>query len=156
MSAQNAQDFRSAVQTTGPVESDFRALADFRAVLRRFLAVSDAAAHAAGLTSQRYQALLAIRVQTSEASMSVGELAEQLLVKPHSAAELVNRLEAAGLVRRAADAGDRRRVLLALTEQGERQLSELARAQFQELEAHREALQGLIETLQRSGPSPAG
>jgi DNA-binding MarR family transcriptional regulator len=146
----NAQKpLESHLAQTQPDESDYRALADFRSVLRQFLAVSDAAAHAAGLTSQRYQALLAIRVQTAAGTMSVGELADQLLVKPHSAAELVNRLEAAGLVKRAADSSDRRRVLLALTDDGERRLAELARTQLQELESHREALLGLIDSLRK-------
>ncbi|HUZ66865.1 MAG TPA: MarR family transcriptional regulator [Beijerinckiaceae bacterium] len=133
-----------------PGESDYRALADFRSVLRRFLAFSDAAATTAGLTAQRYQALLAIRVRASTQIMSVGALAEELLIKPHSAAELVNRLEAAGLVRRAIDSADRRRVLLALTEEGETRLSQLARAQLQELESHRAALLDLMDALQKS------
>jgi DNA-binding MarR family transcriptional regulator len=148
MSAQQASDSDRTASLPHPDENDYRSLADFRSVLRRFLAVSDAAAHSAGLTSQRYQALLAIRVRKENGAMSVGELAEQLLVKPHSAAELVNRLEAAGLVKRRADSTDRRRVLLSLTEEGERRLSDLAVAQFRELESHREALRNLIDTLQ--------
>ena len=151
MNAHQADEHHAAAES--PDERDYRSLADFRSVLRRFLAVSDAAAHAAGLTSQRYQALLAIRVKKDDSAMSVGELADQLLVKPHSAAELVNRLESAGLVRRTADASDRRRVLLNLTEEGERRLSDLAQAQFRELESHREALLGLIDTLRKSSPA---
>ena len=154
MSAHQANESDLGQANVPPDERDYRSLADFRSVLRQFLAVSDAAAHAAGLTSQRYQALLAIRVRKDSGSMSVGELAEQLLVKPHSAAELVNRLETAGLVRRAADPTDRRRVLLSLTEEGERRLSDLAHAQFRELETHREALRNLIDTLRKTSDGP--
>jgi DNA-binding MarR family transcriptional regulator len=133
----------------------FRVLADFRSALRQFIAASDASALAAGLTSQRYQALLAIRVESGRRSISVGELAEQLLVKPHSAAELVNRLEAAGLVRRTSDSADRRRVLLTLTEDGERRMAELAHAQLAELEQHREALVALMQSLRKKDSGDA-
>jgi DNA-binding MarR family transcriptional regulator len=133
-----------------PGEAEYRALADFRSVLRRFLAFSDAAATAAGLTAQRYQALLAIRVRANTQPMSVGALANELLIKPHSAAELVNRLEAAGLVQRSIDSVDRRRVLLALTEQGEKRLAQLACAQLRELDSHRAELRGLMDALQKS------
>lgn len=137
-------------QRRNPDETDYRALAEFRSILRRFLAFSDSAAIAAGLTAQRYQALLSIRVQANRQRISVGALAEELLIKPHSAAELVNRLEGAGLVQRSVDTSDRRRVLLALTEQGEERLSKLAKVQFKELESHRAALFGLMESLQKS------
>jgi len=139
----------------GPEEGDFRALADFRSALRQFIAVSDASALAAGLTSQRYQALLAIRVASAAGRISVGELAEQLLVKPHSAAELVNRLESAGLVRRTSDSSDRRRVLLTLTENGEKRMAELARVQLAELEQHRETLSALMQSLRKKSSGEA-
>lgn len=140
-------------------EADYRALAEFRSVLRRFMAFSDAAALAAGLTPQRYQALLAIRVRAQDQPLSVGALSKELLIKPHSAAELVNRLEAADLVRRASDKVDRRRVLLALTPQGEKLISDLASAQMDELVANRAALLEIVASLQHgsaSGPPKPG
>lgn len=150
MSGQDLSSTEGSAPASGPDEADYRALADFRSVLRRFLAFSDAAATAAGLTAQRYQALLAIRVRGSAQTMSVGALANELMIKPHSAAELVNRLEAAGLVQRSVDSADRRRVLLALTEQGDKRLSQLACAQLQELDGHRDALLGLMDSLRKS------
>jgi len=143
---------QSASHGAEPDESDYHALAEFRSLLRRFLAFSDAAAAAAGLTAQRYQALLAIKVHAG-GDISVGALAEELLIKPHSAAELVNRLEAAGLVRRCSDTSDRRRVLLTLTEAGSSRLSQLARAQLDELEAQRAALMSFVDALQKTGRS---
>ncbi|HEY2034092.1 MAG TPA: hypothetical protein VGH02_10445, partial [Rhizomicrobium sp.] len=41
--------------------ADYRALAEFRFLLRRFMAFSEEAARAAGLAPQQHQALLAIK-----------------------------------------------------------------------------------------------
>ncbi|HEY1928426.1 MAG TPA: MarR family transcriptional regulator [Caulobacteraceae bacterium] len=111
----------------------YRALAEFRYQLRRFLAFSSREAEAAGLAPQQYQALLAIKGCAGERPISVGELAEQLLVRQHSAAELVNRMESAGLVRRAPAPGDGRRVTVLLTPKGEDALKGLAATHLREL-----------------------
>jgi DNA-binding MarR family transcriptional regulator len=111
----------------------YRALAEFRYQLRRFLAFSSREAEAAGLAPQQYQALLAIKGRAGERPISVGELAEQLLVRQHSTAELVNRMEAAGLVRRAPTPGDGRRVTVLLTPKGEDALEGLAATHLREL-----------------------
>ena len=66
------------------------------------------------MTSQQYQALLAIRA-APHAQLRVGELAERLLVRPNSATGLANRLELLGLVERRSAADDRREVLIGLT-----------------------------------------
>ena len=76
--------------------------------------------------------------------MSVGALAEELVLKHHSAVELAGRLEQAGLVARQSDPGDKRRVLLTLTEIGAARLQELAREHGEGLAKSREAI---IESL---------
>ena len=58
--------------------------------------------------------------------MTVNDLAEQLLLKPQTAVELVDRLEDAGLVRRERDEVDRRRVFLSLTAKANRLLEKLS------------------------------
>ncbi|HSZ52828.1 MAG TPA: MarR family transcriptional regulator [Caulobacteraceae bacterium] len=121
----------------------YRALAEFRYQLRRFLAFSSREAEAAGLAPQQYQAMLAIKGRAEERPISVGELAEQLLVRQHSAAELVNRMEAAGLVRRAPSPGDGRRVTVLLTPKGEDALKSLAATHLRELTQN----QGLVARL---------
>ena len=115
-----------------PSEAEFRALATFRSTLRRFLAFSEQAAADVGLTTQRYQALLVIKTYCGE-HISVGELAEELMIKDNSAAELVSRLVQAKLVRRRLDPADRRRSLLVLTASGHRRLSQLAAIHLKEL-----------------------
>ena len=90
-------------------EVDYVGLAGFRYAVRRFLAFSNAAAADAGLTSQQHQALLAIKGFGGTDGLSVGDLAERLLIRNHTAVELVDRLMRAGLVERSHDPTDRRR-----------------------------------------------
>ena len=96
----------------------YRALALFRLQVRRYLAFTEANAQSAGLTSQQHQALLAIRAHTFSGSMAIRDLADELLIKHHSAVELIGRLEKAGLTTRSADESDRRKVLVWLTPAG--------------------------------------
>lgn len=93
----------------------YAALADFRFRLRRFLAFSEAAAARAGLPPQQHQALLTLAGHVGRAPATVGLLAEQLLIAPHSAAELVSRMVEAGLLTKTRAVEDRRRSALSLT-----------------------------------------
>ncbi|MDR3500514.1 MAG: helix-turn-helix domain-containing protein [Parvibaculum sp.] len=114
-------------------EGDYRALAAFRHALRQFLVFSEEAARAVGLTPQQHQALLAIKGHVSGAQVTVGELAEHLLIRHNSAVELVNRLVAAKLVSKAGAAEDRRRVIVTLTPRAEAILRDLSAAHLDEL-----------------------
>ena len=125
-------------------KTDYEILAGFRQALRSFTAFSEAAARAARLTPQQHQTLLAIKGAPGRDTLSVGEIAEGLGIKPHSAVELIDRLETADLVRRNPDPNDRRRMLVALTAQAEAQLAELSAAHVQELQAIRPALLRLL------------
>jgi len=106
-----------------PDQEKIRALAEFRSALRRFLAFSEEAATAAGTSSQQYQALLAIGGATS---LTVGALGRELLLKPNAAVQLIDRLEAQGLVARERTEGDRRAVGVTLTSEGRALLQRLA------------------------------
>jgi len=128
-------------------ESDYQALAEFRFALRRFLAFSEEAARAAGLTPQQHQALLAIRGYPTRDRVTVSELAERLMIRHHSAVELIDRLSRAGLIVRAGDPADRRRVQIALTAKAQRKLKGLAAAHLEELRRLGSALPGLLERL---------
>jgi len=63
----------------------------------------------------------------------VGLLAEQLLIAPHSAAELVARMVEGGLLTKVRSAQDRRRSELALTPRAEAVLRTLTAAHLEEL-----------------------
>lgn len=105
---------------------DYRSLAGFRRSLRQFLRFSEDAARAAGITPSHHQLLLAVKGHAGPGQPSVGEAAEALQLRHHSAVELVDRAEAAGLIVRRADPDDGRRHLLALTDEGEAKLAELS------------------------------
>ncbi len=133
---------------------DYRALADFRFALREFRAFSEAAAADVGLTSQQHQALLTIKGVGEDNGLSIGKLAERLLIRQHSAVELANRLESAGLAIRAPDPSDGRRVLLRLTAEGEDVLRSLSSSHLHELRSVGPALMQILLDLQTSTLQP--
>jgi DNA-binding MarR family transcriptional regulator len=126
--------------------ADYEALANLRYTLRRFMDFSASAAHAEGLPSQQHQALLAIKGHSGGEAMSVGALAVRLVIAPHTATELVNRLGAAGLVMRHSDPDDRRRQTLELTDKAEAVLLRLSAVHLKEVQ---EMAPNLIAILQR-------
>lgn len=126
--------------------SEYRALAEFRYQIRRFLHFSDNAVKTAGLNRGQYQLMLAIKGMPAGVRPRIRELANALQILHHSAVELVNRLEAGGFVRRDRAHDDRREVLLVLTPRGERVLAELALHHQEEL---RSAGPTLVTALRR-------
>jgi DNA-binding MarR family transcriptional regulator len=127
---------------------DYESLADFRYELRRFQAFSHKAAKDAGLTGQQHQALLAIR---GGGLIAVGDLAKRLLVAHNTAAELTNRMIGRGLLRRRPDSGDRRRVLLQLTDNGERKLEALSKVHLQQIRTVAPAVLRFCRSLKKLG-----
>lgn len=127
--------------------ADYEALAAFRHAVRRYLAFAESGARSVGLTSQQHQALLAIKAHTLSRPMSIGDLAAQLLLKHHSAVELVGRLEKAGFTQRSSDVEDRRRVLVSLTPEGEGVLAALSANNLKELRLISPAFSGLLAQL---------
>ena len=114
--------------------ADYRALAEFRYQIRRFIHFSERAARAAGLNPQHHQLLLAIKGHPVTTQPTVQDMAERLHIRHHSAVELTNRLTARGLIRKRQDPDDRRRVLLEITSRGEavlRKLSLIHRTQLE-------------------------
>ena len=120
--------------------SDIRNLARFRYALRKFLRSSEQVARRAGITPQQHQLLLGVAGFTDKDSTTVGEIAEYLQVRHHSAVELIDRAVAAGLVRREVNPDDQREVYVALTTDGSRKLRMLT-------DLHRKELSGLRRSL---------
>lgn len=125
-------------------DSDYAALADLRAALRRFLAFSEAKAGEVGLSPQQHQALLAIR-GAAAGQATVGYVADRLILKPHSASELIKRLEALGLTARQTAEEDRRRTLLILTRQAEALLADLSATHRDEIRRLKPLLLDLLD-----------
>ena len=123
---------------------DFERLLEFRVALRRFQRWSEDQAQAAGLTHVQHQLLVAVRGHPGERPPAVGDLAGYLLLRPHSAVELVDRAEAAGLVERMPDPDDGRVVRVRLTEAGDRVVDALAREHLDRLHELAKVLDELI------------
>jgi DNA-binding MarR family transcriptional regulator len=131
--------------------SDYKLLAEFRFLLARFLAFSEDAAKAQGLAPRQHQALLAIKGHPGDAGITVGDLAERLCIRPHSAVGLVDRLVASGHLVRKGDPDDRRRIHLGLTAKGERVLAALSTAHHKELRRITPLLKPVLTQLGSSG-----
>ncbi|HTB62717.1 MAG TPA: MarR family transcriptional regulator [Opitutales bacterium] len=130
--------------TTKPLRpQDYASLAAYRHALRQFLHFSTEAARTAGLSQQQYQVLLAIKSSPNDDLLTIGQLAESMLLRHNSTVGLVDRLVRRRLLRRVADGDDGRRVRIRLTAGGEKLLSRLAAI-------HRDELRRLGPQLVRS------
>lgn len=94
------------------------------------------------MTTQHYQALLAIKGSTHGTEFTVGDLSDQLQIAPHSSVGLINRLEKQGLVKRKPSTSDKRKVFVMLTLKGKSVLDKL-------MIVHREQLTELAPMLNR-------
>jgi DNA-binding MarR family transcriptional regulator len=140
---------------------DFEHLLAFRTSLRRFQHWSEEQAQAAGLTHVQHQLLVAVKGHPGDRPPAVGELADYLLLRHHSAVELVDRAATAGLVRRVSDPSDGRVVRVELSPLGEQRLAELTPAHLDELHRLAEVLSQLTtgwngHNLQDGQNSPNG
>jgi DNA-binding MarR family transcriptional regulator len=125
--------------------TEYQAVAEFRAALRRFGHVSDEIARRHGLTMRRYELLLMIAGTADGRAPTISELAERMQLAPHTVTELVARAARAGLVRRETDDADRRINRVALTETGEARLDETIAALRPERERVAEMLAEVYE-----------
>jgi DNA-binding MarR family transcriptional regulator len=114
-------------------QRDYTTLLEFRTALRRFERWSEEQARQVGLTSAQHQLLLAIKGHTDDRGPTIGEVAEYLTVRHHSAVGLIDRAEQAGLVVRVRDSVDSRAVRLALTALGSRRIAQLGELHLTEL-----------------------
>ena len=131
---------------------EYRALAELRYQIRLFLAYRDWTARKAGLEPQQYQMLLAIKGKPPGTEVTIGMLAERMLVRHHSAVEMIDRLAARGLVSRERHKGDQRKILVRLTPKGDSVLRALATSSREELMSSGTALtQVLQKLLSRNG-----
>jgi DNA-binding MarR family transcriptional regulator len=118
-------------------DSDYRDQADFRCALRQFLRFTEDQARAAGITPQQYLLLLIVRGHHSYPNVSIGDVADAMQIRHHSASLLVDRGVKRGLLRREEDRIDRRRALVSLTRDGQNMLDRVmisARRELGQLE----------------------
>ncbi|HEY3821127.1 MAG TPA: MarR family transcriptional regulator [Polyangiaceae bacterium] len=121
----------------------YRALAELRYQIRRFLTFSEEAARAAGVEPQQHQLLLVLKALRTPEKPTVGLAAERLQIRHNSAVDLVKRSVERGLIERRTSPVDRREASLRITAAGERVLRSLSLA-------HRSELRSAAPTLLRS------
>jgi DNA-binding MarR family transcriptional regulator len=119
-------------------DAEYAELLAFRTSLRRFVQWSEEQATALGITPAQHQLLLAIRGHAAgpgarAVGPTIGDVADSLLLRHHSAVGLVDRAVAANLVERHSDSEDQRIVRLRLTPLGARRLRQLAGLHLAEL-----------------------
>jgi DNA-binding MarR family transcriptional regulator len=114
---------------------DFKAMAELRYQIRKFLRFSENAARQAGIEPQQHQLLLAIRGLPDGASPTIGVLAERMQLQHHSTVELVDRLVDRNFLCRLRSTNDRRQVLVKLTHDGEEFLQRLSLHHLEELQS---------------------
>ena len=127
-----------------------KGLSGFRYALRRFLAASEMISRDAGVTQQQYQVMLAIKA-SDDGALAMKELADQLLLKPHAAVQLIDRLEKAGLALRTQSTTDRRVVFASLTPRGEELFGRLAGRHLEEVLRQEPQLRRSLNMLKRLG-----
>jgi DNA-binding MarR family transcriptional regulator len=141
-----------------PTQADFERLLELRIGLRRFLRWSEQRARAAGLTPTQHQLLLAIRGHPEPAGPTVGEVADYLVLRHHSAVELIDRAATDRLVTRTRDPTSRSLVRVTLTPTGIDKLDALAETHLQELAHLAPTMRTLWQQLEQAAdhsPHPA-
>jgi DNA-binding MarR family transcriptional regulator len=137
-----------------PTREDFENNLLFRVTLRRFLRWSEDQAQAAGLTPAQHQLLVAIKGHRGPEPPAIRDLAEYLLLQSHSTVGLVDRAEAAGIVRRQQDEKDARVVRVYLTEKGEQLVENLTSAHLAELYNLSVSLNNLLQVTRQGNKHP--
>ena len=131
-------------------QPEYKALAEFRYQIRRYLRYMEEKARGRGYHPQQYQLLLAIEGLPEEKRPTIKTLAERMQLNHNTMVELVDRCEQGGLLRRVRedrDPGDpaavrgpdredrdRRLVTLAPTPAGKRMMEDQASASRAELQ----------------------
>jgi DNA-binding MarR family transcriptional regulator len=133
-------------------DGEYQALSQLRYLIRKFLQEGDLTARDAGLEPQQYLLLLAIRGLDPRHEASIRTLAERLSLRHHSTVELVDRLEAHGLVKRTRGTHDRRQVLVSLQPRGEKLLEKVVTQRIVELRSHGHSLVAAIGRLLEASP----
>jgi DNA-binding MarR family transcriptional regulator len=138
-------------------DADYQRLAGLRYGLRSFLHWSAEQAKAAGLTPTQHQLLLAIRAAEDKRGPTLTDIAAILLIRHHSAVELVDRAQDAGLITRERDPDQQSMVRLNLTGHGAAKLESLSETHLRELAELAPTMRALWEAIDDSeralGPS---
>jgi DNA-binding MarR family transcriptional regulator len=140
--------------TEKSTQPNYRAMAELRYQIRRFLRFSENAARQAGIEPQQHQLLLAVRGLPGDLKPTVGVLAERMQLQHHSTVELIDRLVERGFLCRLRATDDRRQVFVKLTRDGEVFLENLSRHHLQELQSAGPRFVKILQGLIAGSPLP--
>jgi DNA-binding MarR family transcriptional regulator len=132
MQNKNYMSGKDQVKTLSRTE--YKALAEFRYQIRRYLRYMEEKARARGYNPQQYQLLLAIEGLPEHQLPTIKTVAERMQLNHNTTVGLVDRCEKRGLLRRERAGLDRRVVTLVLTPAGKRMMQEQASASRSELQ----------------------
>lgn len=153
----NPAPFPGAVGNPAPVPAADGSAASLFAALSacavRYQALIGRTVRAYGISPSAYEVIAAIRDAGEPYRLTMGEVADAGTVRAGGLTQHADRLEAAGLIRRERDAGDRRIVRLVLTPEG-MELAERVHAARSDQE--RELLAGLAPADRRRLPGLLG
>lgn len=135
-------------------DAEYDRLLTVRTALRRFERWSAEQAAAHGVTASQHQLLLAVRGHGEPQGPTISQVAEYLLIRHHSAVELADRTERAGLIVRVRDEADGRVVRLQLAAEGRRVLAVLSAAHLEELAHLTPLFESLIDELAAADSRP--
>ena len=127
--------------------ADYRALAEFRFQIRRYLAFGEQAIKSAGLQSRQYQLLLALKGLPEGMEPTITNIANRLGIRHHSTVELINRLEKRGFVKRQRSDVHRSFVFILITKEGETVLQKLVASRKADLQVAGPILAKALATL---------
>jgi DNA-binding MarR family transcriptional regulator len=136
--------------TRSLTNQDYERLAELRYALRGFLHWSSEQARRAGITPTQHQLLLAIRSSRDPRGPTITDVSEVLIIRHHSAVELVDRAQKAGLITRERDPDHQSVVHLKLTDVGALTLSALSEVHIRELAQLAPTMQTLFAALSES------
>ncbi len=125
----------------------YRALAEVRYQIRRFLAFSESAVRDAGVEPQQHQLLLVLHALGPAQKPNIRTVAQRLLIHHNSAVELVRRSVERGLVERKTSSRDRREASLHLTAFGRRVVRRLSLSHRSELRCAAPSLMAALQAL---------
>jgi DNA-binding MarR family transcriptional regulator len=128
-------------------DHDYARLLAVRTRLRRFEHWSAEQAATYGLTAQQHQLLLAVRGHDEPQGPTISQVADYLLIRHHTAVELVDRVASADLITRDRDAANHRIVRLQLTPKAQRTLEALSSVHLEELANLTEMLDAMLDDL---------
>jgi DNA-binding MarR family transcriptional regulator len=128
-------------------EPDYRALATLRDGLEELQRFSERVSRDQGCTAAMYELLLGVKTARRGKGLDIGMVATALRIRHPSAAEMVRKADSRGFLTLDPDPDDGRRVLISLSDVGEKVVEAIAADQAEELRRLRAGFVSALDAL---------